>query len=131
MLPYYKRFTSFLKSKGIKIILVDTDGYCMDIIPLFIEGGVTGMYPFEASCGMDVVTVREKFPKLQMLGGIPKSDISKGKKRIDEILQPVEKVLKKGGYIPFVEHLIPPEVGWENFKYYRNKLNNIIDRFGR
>jgi len=131
MLPYYKRFTSFLKSKGIKIIFVDTDGYCMDIIPLFIEGGVTGMYPFEASCGMDIVKVREKFPKLQMLGGIPKSDISKGKKRIDEILQPVEKVLKKGGYIPFAEHLIPPEVGWENFKYYRNKLNDIIDRFGR
>jgi len=131
MLPYYKRFTSFLKSKGIDIILVDTDGDCMNIIPLFIEGGVTGMYPFEVSCGMDIVKVRKKFPKLQMLGGIPKSDISLGKKRIGQVLQPVEEVLKTGGYIPFGDHFIPPEVRWNDFKYYRNKLKAIIDKFGK
>ncbi len=28
MLPYYRRFTAFLKGKGIKYIFVDTDGYC-------------------------------------------------------------------------------------------------------
>jgi len=101
MLPYYKRFTSFLKSQGIDIILVDTDGDCMDIIPLFIEGGVTGMYPFEVGCGMDIVEVRKKFPKLQMMGGIPKSDISLGGKRIDKILEPVEEVLKNRWLYPF------------------------------
>jgi len=85
MLPYYKRFTSFLKSKGIDIILVDTDGNCMDIIPLFIEGGVTGMYPFEVECGIDIVKVRKKFPKLQMMGGIPKLDISLGKKNRSDL----------------------------------------------
>lgn len=131
MLPYYKRFTNFLKSEGIDIILVDTDGDCMDIIPLFMEGGVTGMYPFEAECGMDIMKVREKFPKLQMLGGIPKSDILLGKKRIDRILEPVEEVLKTGGYIPFGDHLIPPEVQWNDFEYYRNELNSIIDKFGK
>ena len=131
MLPYYKRFTSFLKGRGINIILVDTDGDCMDIIPLFIEGGVTGMYPFEVSCGMDIVKVRKKFPKLQMMGGVPKLDISLGRKRIDEILEPVKQVLKTGGYIPFGDHLIPPEVKWDDFKYYRNKLNSIIDKFGK
>lgn len=131
MLPYYKRFTGFLKSKGINIILVDTDGNCMDIIPLFIEGGITGMYPFEVSCGMDIIKVRKKFPKLQMLGGVPKSEISLGKKRIDKILEPVEEVLKTGGYVPFGDHFIPPEVQWNHFKYYRNELNSIIDKFGK
>lgn len=131
MLPYYKRFTSFLKAKGVNIILVDTDGDCMNIIPLFIEGGVTGIYPFEVSCGMDIVKVRKKFPKLQMLGGIPKSDISLDEKRIDEILEPVEKVLKTGGYIPFGDHFIPPGIQWNHFKYYRNGLNSIIDKFGK
>lgn len=131
MLPYYKRFTSFLKSEGIDIILVDTDGNCMDIIPLFIEGGVTGMYPFEVSCGMDILKVRKKFPTLQMLGGIPKLDISLGRQRIDQILQPVEELLKTGGYIPFADHLIPPEVPWVEFAYYRNKLHGLIDKFGK
>lgn len=131
MLPYHKRFTGFLKSKGINIILVDTDGNCMDIIPLFIEGGITGMYPFEVSCGMDIIKVRKKFPKLQMLGGVPKSDILLGKKRIDRILEPVEEVLKTGGYVPFGDYFIPPEVQWNDFEYYRNELNSIIDKFGK
>jgi len=72
MLPYYKRLTGFLKQKGIDIIFVDTDGDCFDIIPLFIEGGVTGMYPIEVSCGMDLVKVRKTYPELRLMGGIPK-----------------------------------------------------------
>jgi uroporphyrinogen decarboxylase len=127
MIPYYKKFTDFLRSEGVDIILVDTDGDCMDIIPLLMEGGINGMYPFEWHCGMDIVKVRKDFPDLKMLGGIPKSEICQGRKRIDEILEPVKEVLKTGGYIPFGDHFIPPEVDWENFKYYRTKLNDIID----
>ncbi len=131
MLPYYKRFTDFLKGKGVKNILVDTDGYCWDLIPLFLEGGATGMYPFETACGMDIVKVRKTFPQLQMMGGIPKSKIGLGKEAIDAFLEPVEEVLKTGGYIPFGDHFIPPEVTWEGFQYYRNRLNQIIDKYGK
>jgi len=131
MVPYYKKFTDFLRSEGIDIILLDTDGDCMSIIPLFIESGINGLYPFEWHCGMDIVKVRKAFPQLKMLGGIPKSEICPGKKRIDEILEPVDVVLKTGGYIPFGDHFIPPDVDWENFQYYRNKLNNLIDDCSR
>jgi uroporphyrinogen decarboxylase len=130
MLPYYKRLTGFLKSHGVEIIFVDTDGDCFKIIPLFIEGGVTGMYPIEATCGMDLYRVRMTFPRLQIMGGIPKSEIRLGRQRIDEILEPVEKVLQFGGYIPFGDHLIPPEVHWEEFRYYREKLNGMLGRCG-
>jgi len=129
MLPYYKRFTSFLKGKGVKNIFVDTDGYCWDLIPLFIEGGATGMYPFETACGMDIVKVRKHFPQLQMMGGIPKSDISR-RDLVDKFLEPVDEVLKTGGYIPYGDHFIPPDVTWEGFKYYRNRLNALIDKYG-
>ena len=131
MLPYYKRLTGFLKNKGINIIFVDTDGNCFNIIPLFIEGGVTGMYPIEVSCGLDLVKVRRTFPNLRLMGGIPKSEIRKGEKRIEEILEPVKEVLKTGGYIPFGDHLIPPEVHWNEFRYYRERLNEIIDKVGK
>jgi uroporphyrinogen decarboxylase len=131
MLPYYKRFTGFLKGKGVKNIFVDTDGYCWDLIPLFIEGGATGMYPFETACGMDIVKVRQTYPQLQMMGGIPKSRIGLGKEAIDHFLEPVEEVLKTGGYIPFGDHFIPPEVTWEGFQYYRTRLNQIIDTYGK
>ncbi len=127
MLPYYKRLTGFLKAHGVKTIFVDTDGECTDLIPLFMEGGVTGMYPMEATCGVDIVKVRRLYPNLQLMGGIPKSEIPRGKARIDQILEPVRQVLKTGGYVPFGDHLIPPEVHWEEFRYYREKLNQIID----
>jgi len=129
--PYIKRVADFLKSRGVNVILLDTDGDCNSLIPLLIEAGVTGMYPFEVHCGMDIVKVRNEYPQLQMLGGIGKSEIRKGKKRIDEILEPVEQVLKTGGYIPFGDHFIPPDVDFENFTYYRNKLNALIDKYGR
>lgn len=126
--PYYRKLTNFLRSKKVEIILVDTDGDCNELIPLFLEAGITGLYPMEVSAGMDVVAARKKYPELQILGGIPKLEIALGKNRIDQILEPVEWLLKQGGYIPYGDHLIPPEVQWREFKYYREKLNSLIDK---
>ena len=130
MLPYYKRIIDFLNSRGVKIILLDTDGDCNALIPLYIEVGVTGMYPFETLCGMDIVKVRNEYPQLQMMGGIPKSEIAKGRDAIDSVLKPVEEVLATGGFIPFGDHFIPPDVPWEYFLYYRKRLNELIDKHG-
>jgi len=130
MTPYYKKLTDFLRSKNINIILVDTDGDCNELIPLFLDAGITGLYPMEASAGMDVLAVRKKYPELQILGGIPKTKILLGKKEIDKFLEPIGQLLKSGGYIPYGDHLIPPEVPWEDFKYYREKLNSMIDKKG-
>jgi len=131
MTPYYKKITDFFKSKGVSIILVDTDGDCNELIPLFLEAGITGLYPMETSAGMDVLAVRKKYPELQMLGGIPKGEIAFGKERICEILESIRELLKSGGYIPFGDSLIPTEVPWEYFKYYREKLNDIIFKKGK
>jgi len=130
MLPYYKRLTGFLHAHGVTTIFVDTDGECTDLIPLFLEGGVTGLYPMEASCGVDIVKVRKMFPTLQMMGGIPKSEIRHGPARIEEILAPAAEVLKTGRYVPFGDHLIPPEVHWKEFRTYRGRLNELIDSVG-
>jgi uroporphyrinogen decarboxylase len=130
MLPYIKRVGDFLKARGVQHVLLDTDGDCNSLIPLFMQAGVTGMYPFEVHCGMDIVKVRKQYPTLQIMGGIPKSEIVKGRTRIDEILEPVEVVLKTGGYVPFADHFVPPDVSFEDFSYYRRRLNEIIDRLG-
>ena len=131
MLPYYRRIIDFLKGRGMKIFFVDTDGDCNSLIPLFLSVGVTGMYPFETHCGMDIVKVRKEYPKLQILGGVPKSEIAHGPAQVDEILKPAEAVLKTGGYIPFGDHFIPPEAPWDGFKYYRTRLNQMIDAAAR
>ncbi len=79
---------------------------------------------------MDAVAARKRYPQLQMMGGVPKSDIALGERRIDEFLEGVAFLLRSGGYIPFGDHLIPPEVGWKSFCTYREKLNRLIERRG-
>ncbi|HPO14817.1 MAG TPA: uroporphyrinogen decarboxylase family protein [Candidatus Hydrogenedentes bacterium] len=127
MVPYYKRIIAFLKQHGVEVILLDTDGDCNKLIPIYLEAGITGMYPFETHCGMDIVKVRKEYPQLQMCGGVPKAEIAKGRDAIDRALKPVAEVLKTGGFIPFGDHFIPPDVGWEDFQYYRRRLNELID----
>ena len=75
--------------------------------------------------------IRQQYPRLQIMGGIPKSEIAKGRARIDELLKPVEVVLETGGCVPFADHFVPPDVSLEDFSYYRRRLNAIIDRCGR
>jgi hypothetical protein len=127
MLPYYKRMCSFLKSRGVKVILVDTDGDCTELVPLFLEAGITGLYPMETSTGMDIRAIREKYPKLQMLGGISKYAVAEGRPSIDRSLAAVESLLRRGGYIPYIDHSVPPSVSWDDFVYYRNRLNSLIE----
>ncbi len=128
MLPAYKKFTSFLKNYGVRNIIMDTDGNCWKLIPLFLEGGITGLLPMEVAAGMNIIEVRKEFPKLQIMGGIDKRALIKGKKAIDrELESKVPLMLKKGGYIPHADHLIPPDVSLKNFLYYRSRLNKIIN----
>ena len=121
MLPAYKRLTGFFRDHGVKNILLDTDGDCWSLIPIFMEGGVTGVYPFEVNANMDVVAVRKAFPTLQMMGGMDKVQLAHGKEAIDRELEAkIPFMLKHGGYIPHVDHHVPPDVSWENFLYYRS-----------
>lgn len=129
MLPFYKRLTGFFRDHNIRIIFVDTDGNFWKLIPNFLEGGVTGFFPFEANADMNVAAVRAAYPRLQMLGGVDKTKIALDREAIDqELKQKVEPILSLGGFIPTIDHLVPPEVSWPNFSYYRGRLNDLIDQ---
>ena len=127
MLPGYKKVIGCLRDHGVPVITVDTDGNFWKLIPLFIEGGVTSVLPFEAQAGMDVVEVRKAFPKLGILGGMDKTKLAAGPAAIDEELErKVPYCLERGCFVPSVDHQVPPDVSWDNFRYYREKLNSMI-----
>ena len=131
MTPYYKKIIDFLKQYGVKNIIVDSDGYVEDIIPLFLESGVTGLTPFEIQAGNNLLRIRKNYPELQILGGIDKKILreDEGKVFIDKELEKVKELIKIGGYIPHIDHHVSEDATWENFKYYRSSLNNIIDSY--
>ena len=127
MLPGYKKLTSLFRDFEIQVIFVDTDGNCTELVPLFIEGGVTGMFPFEVQAGMDIVKVRKEYPKLGIIGGLDKGRLAQGKRAIDEELEAkLPFMLRKGGYVPCADHLIPPDVPWENFLYWRKRIKEFV-----
>jgi len=126
MVPAYKKVTEVARSHGVKTVLLDTDGDCTKLIPGFLEGGVTGLYPFEVQAGMDVKKVREAFPTLQILGGIDKKEIAKGPEAIDrELEKRIPGMVKGGGYIPMFDHQVPPDVSYKDYLYYRKRVAEL------
>jgi hypothetical protein len=129
MLPYYRKLTGFFYDHGIRVILVDTDGDCRSLIPLFIKGGVTGLYPLEVTGGMDVVAIGAEYPSLQLIGGLDKQAIARGLEAIDQELESkIPPLMRRGGYIPCADHLIHPGVSWDDFLYYRSKIASLVEK---
>ena len=55
MMPYYKKVVAYFKEMGVKAVFVDSDGNVEQLLPLFIEAGVDGIYPCEVQSGSDPV----------------------------------------------------------------------------
>ena len=131
MLPAYRKMTGFYRDHGIEAIVVDSDGDVTDLIPLLIEGGVTGLYPFEVTGNCDIVEVRRAYPRFQILGGLDKKKIAAGVEAIDEELErKIPRLFQAGGFVPFIDHTVPPDVSWENFRYYRCRLAELATSRG-
>lgn len=122
MLPRYKKVTAFLREHGVDSCWVDCDGNIEELIPLWLEGGVTGFYPMEVAAGMDVVKLRKIYgKKIVMWGNVDKRALAKGKEAIDAELKRLAPVVAEGGFIPLVDHAVPEDVSYENYLYYLKK----------
>ncbi len=120
ILPWYTRFVDFLKRKGVRVVIVDTDGNFEALVPVFLDAGVDAFGPIERAAGMDPVRFRKKYGKrFAMIGGFDKRALIEGKDAIDEEMRrSVLPILEQGGFIPTVDHSIPPDVPLNQFMYY-------------
>lgn len=128
MTPYYRELNGFLRNElKVPVIGVDTDGDCTKIIPHFVETGVNMLWPFEVRAGMDVLKVREEWPdQFVIWGGIDKTELARDKKAIEaEVMRIVPKMLEKGGYVPSLDHNVPPDVSYENWLYYKELVRKL------
>jgi uroporphyrinogen decarboxylase len=128
MLPHYRRLIGFLKGRGAKLVYVDCDGNPEELIPLWIEAGVDGMSPCEAAAGVDPLDVRRRYPGFAMLGGIDKRALVAGPRAtLAEVRAKVPPLVERGGYVPHVDHAVPPDVTLESYCYYRELLARIAE----
>ena len=126
MLEPYKKLTSLFHENGSHIILVDCDGDAEALTSLWLEGGVTGLWPLERASGMDPVHMRERFGRqLRMMGGIDKRAVKAGREATDAELAHVAPLAIDGGYIPLIDHLVPPDIPFENYFYYLSRMKEM------
>ena len=127
MAPYYRRLIREVRTDtDIRVFAVDSDGDVSLLIPLFMETGITMMLPFEVQAGMDVRRVREMYPDLVILGGLDKRALFTDTTAIErEVTEKVSAMLPSGGFIPSLDHNVPPEVSLENFKKYLEILRGL------
>lgn len=78
---------------------------------------------------MDPVKIRKKYGKdLALMGGIDKRELAKDKKAIEkEVREKIVPMLEEGGYIPTVDHTVPPDVPLGNFLYYLELKRKIAE----
>ncbi|HOV69110.1 MAG TPA: uroporphyrinogen decarboxylase family protein [Clostridia bacterium] len=126
MLPNYKKIKDFANKHKIRAISLDTDGNCTKLIPLFMEAGINLLLPFEVAAGSDIVSYRTQYPSLAIMGGIDKREIAKGKEAIDRELKRISPMFDYPGYFPALDHLVHPEISWEDFQYFVYRLKEMI-----
>ena len=123
MVPRYRQLTDFIRSKGVDVILVDSDGDVRSLIPLWMEGGVNGIVPCEVQANMDVAALRREYGRdLLLVGGVDKRAPARSREAVDDLLARVAWTVEQGGYIPLFDHGFPHDIPWDNFCYLMEGL---------
>jgi uroporphyrinogen decarboxylase len=126
MVPRYRRITDALKRRGIEVNVLDCDGRIYELVRGWLRSGINGMFPIEAA-HTDPWRLREEYGKdVLLLGGVNKLALIAGKEAIDRELERLHPLVERGGYLPCVDHRVPPDVTYESYLYYLEKKKAIL-----
>lgn len=125
MMPCYDRIVEFGRAAGVRIISVDTDGDCRELVPVMMNHGVNMFFPFEVQAGNDVLEYRRSYPELGINGGLDKRALAMDRAAIDREVERAARMVEMGRYVPAFDHLIPPDVGWESFRYAAERIKGV------
>ena len=127
--PGYRRVMEAVRARGCELAHVDCDGNPHDIVANWLEEGVNVMFPLEVQAGVDPLAWRKEFGRdLRLRGGINKYALVEGGKAIDRELDRIRPLLDQGGYIPHLDHLVPPDVPYAHYCEYLEKKRRLIGR---
>lgn len=126
--PYYQRISAFLKSHGVPVVIVDSDGDMRPLLSIFLDAGITGVLPMEANAGVtpqEIVRLARGRP-VQMVGGIDKTKLAAGPAAIRKELEAKLPLIGEAAWIPGVDHAVPPNVSYDNYRLYLDLLRDAV-----
>lgn len=120
LVPQYRRIAELLRKHGVDVVWVDCDGKIDALIPLWLEAGVNCVMPVEVGTwDGDPVRFRKEYGRdLLIMGGFDKHILARTKEDIVREIQRLTPLVDEGGYIPFCDHRVPPDVPLENYLFY-------------
>jgi uroporphyrinogen-III decarboxylase len=127
--PYYEQVIPHIKSRGCKVF-VDTDGDVSDAMAWYQDVGVEGFLPLERNSGVDVVSLRERFPRMGFLGAFDKLAMSKGEESIRAEFDRLLPVMRGGGFIVGCDHQTPPGVSYADYLLFLRIFREYAERAG-
>jgi len=125
MMPCYERIAAFAQAHGVRLMSVDTDGDCKELVPVMMEQGVNVFFPFEVQAGNDVRQYRQRYPTLGILGGLDKRALAGTRADVDREVERAAWMIRRGRYIPGFDHLVPPDARWGNFCCAAEKIRAL------
>ena len=126
--PRLCKVIDFFKGHGVRYICVDTDGNPEALIPMMLDAGVDALWPLERAANQDPIRLRKVFGRsLRLWGGVDKRTLAQGRSAIDQHLKSLQPLIEEGGFIPTVDHTVPPDVSWDNFRYYMERKQLLLE----
>lgn len=127
LVPYYKRITDVLHRHNVTTIYTDSDGDISLLIDPWLDGGLNAIFPVERAGATDPVELRKRYGKrVRMIGGVDKMALIEGPAAIRTELERLAPVVYEGGFIPHVDHRVPPDVSYENYLYYLDVKHQLF-----
>lgn len=123
LLPRYAKVMAFAHAHGVTLTWHDSDGDSRLLLPDMLAVGVNSTVPCEVAAGMDPVALRQQFGRaLRIGGGFDKRIVAQGPAAITREFARLSPVIRDGGFVPGIDHSIPADISFDNYRYYLDAL---------
>lgn len=127
ILPRYAKTMAFARAHGVDLTWHDSDGDCRLLLPDMLSVGINSSCPCEAAASMDPVALRHQFGRdLRIGGGFDKRIVSQGAGAVKKEFDRLAPVIREGGFIPGIDHSVPADVSWDDYRRYMDLLINVV-----
>jgi uroporphyrinogen decarboxylase len=128
LLPNYRRLYDFFKSRGVDALVMDSDGYNNQILDVLYPEAIDGIQPIEIAAHNDPEEILTRYPGIHIHGGIDKRELRFGREQLRaEVALRYATARRHGGFIPHVDHGVPPDIPLRNFLYFVELARGFCD----
>lgn len=128
-LQSYQPLMDILKRNDVETIILRSYANIRVLLPDIIDSGFNCLWACES--GPDVMDYRELRrdfgTELRLIGGIDTDALRRGRESIrKEVMEKIPPLLEQGGYIPLADGRVREGVTYENYRFYRKLLEEIV-----